>query len=89
MGTDIELFYQVLDRQIANTVSQLTTGLGYGPFADIATKVATQKVHQYLEPYVGALTVGKEVDTDTLCSFAKEKAVSEIEAFKAKMNKGG
>lgn len=82
MGTEISLFYQMLDREIDNLITSLA------PQLSSFSGIAKQKVHGYVDPYVQCfLGSDGKVDTDTASEFAKQKVTSEIEAFRAKLNK--
>lgn len=80
MGTELNVFYQMLDREIENIIYRVA------PQLSSFSGTAKQKVHGYIEPYVQALlgSDGK-VDTNTAAEFAKEEACSKIEAFKEKL----
>lgn len=88
MGMEIKLFNQIFDREIDNLVSNITRSIGFGAFEGKACEMTKNFAHQKFDPYIAAFMGGDgKIDTDTATEFAKEKALSEIEAFKAKLKK--
>lgn len=75
--TEKELLYQIISREVYNILISISPNLG------IFSKLATNYVLSYIEPYVDAFMSGADntLNTNAASAFVKEEISAKVDNF--------